>query len=399
MARALDHRRRYVLAPEDVQGIGDGRHGIAQLVRECREEFVLAAIGGLHFRVQPRALGHVAEHEHASENHAIGEPDRRGAVVDRALAAIARDQHRVVGEAHDHSIAQRPHGRVLHFLAGVFVHDVEDARQVQAARFGGGPAGEGLGDGVEEGNPAVPIGGDDAIADAGERRLQELALLRDLERRALACGEVAAQEHEERDEDGRGEQASDDRRGERASVGVGRFDLARGEQLVFARPHLRRDGADLAHLGHADIGHHDIARRIEAVFAAQLHRALELADLQLHVAAKVRDGCDLGRVVGDQVPQGRERGLDAAQRGTVRVEVALVAGDEVAALAGLRVPHEGKDRFQRAPDRPGMHDPLRLRAQALDVRGVERDVRRKEDEQEHPAQDNPAFSVFRHGKS
>ena len=52
--------------------------------------------------------------------------NRRGAVIDRALAAALVQEHRVVREANDDAFAQRFRCRVLDRLARVFVDDPED---------------------------------------------------------------------------------------------------------------------------------------------------------------------------------------------------------------------------------------------------------------------------------
>jgi len=58
----------------------------------------------------------------------------------------------------------------------LLVDDVEDAFQRLARRFGLGPAGQGLGHRVQEGDAAVGVGGDDRVADAREGVTKPIAL-------------------------------------------------------------------------------------------------------------------------------------------------------------------------------------------------------------------------------
>ena len=47
----------------------------------------------------------VAKDEHAAHDLAVHATNRRRAVVDRRLAAVARDEDRVIGETDDHAFA------------------------------------------------------------------------------------------------------------------------------------------------------------------------------------------------------------------------------------------------------------------------------------------------------
>ena len=67
-------------------------------------------------------------------------------------------------------------GGVLGRLAGVLVDDAEDLRQGLPRGLGLGPPGQGLGHPVEVGHPALGVGADDRVADAGEGDPQPLPL-------------------------------------------------------------------------------------------------------------------------------------------------------------------------------------------------------------------------------
>ena len=102
--------------------------------------------------------------------------------IGAALSSIGRSvpsraiEDGVVRQPDDAALPQGPEGRVLDRLAGVLVDDVEDVRQGPAGGLGLGPAGQGLGHAVEERHPALGVGADDRVADAGERDPQPLAL-------------------------------------------------------------------------------------------------------------------------------------------------------------------------------------------------------------------------------
>ena len=164
LGAALEHRPKAVALDErlpDRRIQGEQAHPLAQ-----------RRLGAL-------PLADVPEDQHAPDDVASGVPDRGGAVVNRALRAVLRDQDGVVRQPDDLAFLQRPQGRVLDRLAGVLVDDAEHVVQRAAGRFLGLPADKLLGDRVEEVHPALGVGADDGIADARQRDLQPLPLLLD----------------------------------------------------------------------------------------------------------------------------------------------------------------------------------------------------------------------------
>ena len=81
----------------------------------------LAGLVALHAPLR----GDVAEDQHASGDLAVLVADRRGAVVDRALAAVLLNQHRVIRQADDDPFPKRLRRRVLDRPARVLVDDPE----------------------------------------------------------------------------------------------------------------------------------------------------------------------------------------------------------------------------------------------------------------------------------
>src|SRR5690606_32188461 len=157
-------------------------------------------------------FGHVAEHQHGPDRLVPVPGANRGAAVgDRDLGAVAPEQHGVVGEADDVARAHHHVHRVLDRAAGLFVDNAEHLRQRPAQRLVRTPPGHGFGGGVQERNPAVPVGRDHAVADAGERDAEVLLLRGELAGEALLLRDVADHLRDADDvagvvEDGRGGQ-------------------------------------------------------------------------------------------------------------------------------------------------------------------------------------------------
>ena len=91
--------------------------------------------------------------------------------------AVPGDEDGVVRQPHDRPLPQGTEGGVLDRLAGSFVDDVEDVRKRAAQGLRLGPPGQGLGDAVHERDPALGIGADHRVTDAGERDAQPFRLL------------------------------------------------------------------------------------------------------------------------------------------------------------------------------------------------------------------------------
>src|SRR5581483_6511922 len=122
------------------------------------------------------ALGNVSEHQDSAEQTALAVTDRRAAVIDGVLHTILTDQHGVIGKADDQPLAQHTLYRVGHRLAGLLIDDMKNLFDVAPGSIGLCPAGQTLRHRVNESYTAAGIGGDDSIADAGERDAQALAL-------------------------------------------------------------------------------------------------------------------------------------------------------------------------------------------------------------------------------
>ena len=127
--------------------------------------------GRLDDVLAPPAFRDVAEDHDDADKLPVLAPDRGGTVVDGELAPVPGDEQRVVGEAADEARVDDLPDRLLDGLPGLFVDDAEDVFQAFPEGLGRRPSGERLGDGVHVGDEAVGVGGQDRVADGGERHL------------------------------------------------------------------------------------------------------------------------------------------------------------------------------------------------------------------------------------
>src|SRR5262249_46202004 len=111
------------------------------------------------------------------------------AVIDGPHGAVPAREQGVVGQHDLPAFAERAGDGVLDGAAYRLINDPEDRFEGLAGRLLLRVAGQGLRDAVEEGDPALRVGGDRAVADAVEGAAQELAL-----RAGLAFGPPAAQQ-------------------------------------------------------------------------------------------------------------------------------------------------------------------------------------------------------------
>ncbi len=145
----------------------------------------------------------------------------------------------------------------------VLVDDAEHRVQGLAQRLGA-PAGEGLRDRVQQGDPPLRVGHHDRVADAGERGAEALALGVQHVGGPLAGGQVARDERDDHRDQHEPEREADHRAGERGA-GVGaRGRLPPGEQRALELLHA----VDLV----ADQVHHALALALEQVLPGERER-------------------------------------------------------------------------------------------------------------------------------
>ena len=117
----------------------------------------------------PPALADVAEDQDDAGDSPAFVEDGGAAVVDRHLAAVPGQERRVVGQP-DHRAQAEHLGRgILDRLPGLLVDDVEHLGQRPPDRLRSRPAGQRFGRWVQEGHTSLGVGGDDRVADAGQR--------------------------------------------------------------------------------------------------------------------------------------------------------------------------------------------------------------------------------------
>jgi hypothetical protein len=132
------------------------------------QEPLAIEFGGATLALGDPALGHVAEDEHRTDDPPLPVADRRSAVVDGMLAAIAADQHGVVGESNHHAFVQNATHGVFDLLAAGFVEDAKHFFAIAALGVGCAPPSQMFRDWIHEDDLAMHVGRDHGIADAFE---------------------------------------------------------------------------------------------------------------------------------------------------------------------------------------------------------------------------------------
>ncbi len=136
-------------------GGGEARGG-GQLFGLAKDLLRLALVGG------------VTEDEDDAEELVAVVANGSGAVFDGNQAPIDVFEYGVVGHGDDLACGQNFIDGIGGGLAGLFVGDREDIVNDFSGDIGELAAGERFGDGIHEGDVAACVGGDDAVADAGE---------------------------------------------------------------------------------------------------------------------------------------------------------------------------------------------------------------------------------------
>ena len=124
--------------------------------------------------------------------------------------------------------------------------------------------------------------------------------------------------------------------------------LPLGDEGAFACSQPRELGPDPVHAPLALRCHGDAARRRTPPPYAAHERRRVVPDVRLHGPDDVADLGELGRVVADALLQRPRSRTEAGARAGPRIEKALLAGDDVAAHAGLEVDHELLELICRA---------------------------------------------------
>ncbi len=123
--------------------------------------------------LHPIFFGDIAKHQHRAYDLAITGADRGAAVCDIVFAAIACNQHGVVGQALHRAVQQGFQHRVDYQCTAGFVDDAQNGFDLLATGQLHAPTGELLGQRVEAGDAGLVIGGDDTVTNRtqGHRQL------------------------------------------------------------------------------------------------------------------------------------------------------------------------------------------------------------------------------------
>src|SRR4051812_24401133 len=123
------------------------------------------------------ACSEITEDQDDAKDPAVGMPDGRGAVIDRAFCAILCDENGVVGETDHNTSSKNLFYGVLDLLAALLVRDMENFPQGYAGRIRLGPSCQPFGFGIDERHETARIRNDHTITYASESRAEHFPLL------------------------------------------------------------------------------------------------------------------------------------------------------------------------------------------------------------------------------
>jgi hypothetical protein len=129
------------------------------------------------------------------------------------------------------------------------------------------------------------------------------------------------------------------------------------EQVALALVGLHNDRADLVHGDLAGVRHHDLEGSIESLGSAQVDGFLEFGQFGINQRRNARQPPLLVGIVGGQPVQVRERGVARDEGRLIRLEIGIVAGEEVAALPGLGILELGQQAGKLAAHLVGVRHP------------------------------------------
>ena len=203
------------------QRLHDGEHVLDPVVE-------LADQHGLALRRAP-PLGHVAEDQHGAGKRAVEAENWRAGILDGQLLVVAGEEQSAGLKPGGGAFAQSAERGIVERLAALLVDDAEHFPNRLAAGVGERPAGELLGDLVEQKHAPRGVGGDHALADAADGGAQPFPLTPELDQR-LVAGAIGPAHGVDRGP-GEGREHDDARHGENGERG-GAIVVARGFRLT-----------------------------------------------------------------------------------------------------------------------------------------------------------------------
>jgi len=310
-------------------------------------------------------------------------------VVDRPPWAVAGDEQGVVADPNDLAGLQDPVHRIVDRPPGRLVDDGEDLPEAPAPGLVLAPAGQPLGDRVDEADLALLVGGDDGVADPPEGRGEPPLALPDRRGGLLATvglppGRGDDQPEQRQGQDG-GEQKGHQGPADRLLGGPGRF----GELPSLLAPDLRGE-PDVLQPRPPGLGRPIVLdRRAGPDLPAESVDLLHALDLPGDHVPEPGDPGPLDRVGLGQPLQHGEVAADLGNGPEVGVDLDPVPRAEEGELPGLGLLQGGERPLEFPQNLAGEVD-------ATDVSGergqrperhddVEDEDRRREPEQELPA--------------
>ncbi len=190
---------------------------------------------------------------------------------------------------------------------------------------------------------------------------------------------TADQEADDRRQD-QTEQTRENAADQGRAVGGGHFGEAPLAQIRLFLVHRSQLGADEIHFDLATVGHDHGERLVETLGPAQRDGLRQLRKFGIDMDLQRPDPVLLLGIVAGQLGQPAELRLHRQQGGIIGLEIALVIGQQEAALPRLRVLHGGEQLVEGRDDLVGMDDLLIVLPQGADIGIGDRAAQQEETE-------------------
>lgn len=162
----------------------DGRHRIAELMAKHGQEFILASVLILEFKLpgpdlllKSPTFGDIVKHKDYADECSLRIANGCARVVDMQFGVVFPDQDGMVRQSDNDPLRKYPSHRILNHSPCLFIDNTEDFFDGSTKGVFEVPAGLGLGNGVQEADGPVDIGDDHAIAYARQSDPEPLALV------------------------------------------------------------------------------------------------------------------------------------------------------------------------------------------------------------------------------
>ncbi len=170
------------------------------------------------------------------------------------------------------------------------------------------------------------------------------------------------------------------------AAGRRRF-LAFFQQFSFFVLHVVDQSANVVHRLFASVGQHHLTRRFEILGPAQIDGLRQFVQLGPHQRTDRLKRPLFNRVVGGQIPNIGKDLIDFLHGEPVRLEIAILGGNQVTSLARFGILHGRQQVGQTGQNLMGMRSPRRGFAEPPCI--LKGNGRHDQQDQQYPAQTGP----------